>query len=149
MTRYLVIANQTIAEAPLADAIAARLRSGHCEFFIVVPATPPHEQLTWTEGGARSIAAHRLAEAISVLRACGASVDGDVGDPSPVVAAADALRRGPAYDEVIVSTFPPGASRWLKMDLPSRLARLSRLPVCHVIAAPKAAPVSGGSDPLP
>ena len=148
MTRYLVIANQTIAEAPLADAIAARLGSGDCEFFIVVPATPPHEQLTWTEGGARSIAAHRLAEAISVLRACVASVDGDVGDPSPVVAAADALRRGPAYDEVIVSTFPPGASRWLKMDLPSRLARLSRLPVCHVIAAPHAAPASGGSDLL-
>ena len=148
MARILVIANQTIAEAPLAEAIAARVRSGDCEFFIVVPATPPHEQLTWTEGGARSIAAHRLAEAISVLRACGASVDGDVGDPSPVVAAADALRRGPAYDEVIVSTFPPGASRWLKMDLPSRLARLSRLPVCHVIAAPHAAPASGGSDLL-
>jgi hypothetical protein len=149
MTRYLVIANQTMAEAPLADAIAARQRSGDCEFFIVVPATAPHELLTWTEGGARSIARRRLAEAIAVLRACGVSVDGEVGDPSPVVAAADALRRGPAYDEVIVSTFPPGMSRWLKMDLPSRLARLSRLPVCHVVAAPDTAPTSGGSGPLP
>jgi hypothetical protein len=115
----------------------------------VVPATPPREHVTWTEGNARSIARQRLAEAIRVLRACGASVDGEVGDASPVVAAADALRRAPAYDEVIASTFPPGMSRWLKMDLPSRLARLSRLPVCHVIAAPHPAPASGGSDPLP
>jgi hypothetical protein len=148
MVRYLVVANQTIAEAPLAEAIAARLRAGNCEFFIVVPATPPHELLTWTDGGARSIAKRRLAEAIAVLRACDASVDGEAGDPSPVVAAADALRRGPAYDEIIVSTFPPGVSRWLKMDLPSRLARMSRLPVCHLIASPYAAPASGGSDSL-
>jgi hypothetical protein len=41
MVRYLVVANQTVAEAPLAEAIAVRLRAGECEFFIVVPANAP------------------------------------------------------------------------------------------------------------
>lgn len=136
MRRYLVVANQTIAEVPLADAITARVEAGDCHFHIVVPATPPTDHLTWTEGAARAIAGRRLREAIDLLRECGVSVDGEVGDASPVVAAADALRRDPPYDEILVSTFPPGVSRWLRMDLPRRLERLFKIPVHHVIAAP-------------
>jgi hypothetical protein len=141
MKRYLVIANQTIAEQPLADAIAARAAAGPCHFHIVVPATPM-PGLTWTDGEALGLARRRLAAATAVLRAVGASVDGEVGEASPVVAAADALRSGDRYDEVIVSTFPPGASRWLRMDLPRRLERICQVPVHHVVA-PVAGPVPG------
>jgi hypothetical protein len=134
MSRYLVIANQTIAGRPLADVIEARLADGPCYFRIVVPATPAHG-LTWTDGEVLGVARRRLSAAIDALRALGAEVDGEVGDASPVVAAADVLRRGPPYDEIIVSTFPPGVSRWLKMDLPRRLERLFGVPVCHVVVA--------------
>ena len=134
MRRYLVIANQTIAERPLADAIGARLAAGPCHFHFLVPATPM-PGLTWTDGEALQLARSRLGTATALLCALGASADGEVGDASPVVAAADALRRDGAYDEVVVSTLPPGASRWLKMDLPRRLQRMTRIPVHHVIAS--------------
>jgi hypothetical protein len=132
MKRYLVIANQTIAEPSLAEAIAEKMAAGPCHFHIVVPATPV-PGFTWTDGAALGLARRRLDGAVALLRARGASVDGEVGDASPVVAAADVLRRA-AFDEIIVSTFPPGASRWLKMDLPRRLERLFNVPVHHVVA---------------
>jgi hypothetical protein len=37
-------------------------------------------------------------------------------------------------DEIILSTLAPGVSKWLKRDLPHRLARRFDLPVIHVIA---------------
>lgn len=46
------------------------------------------------------------------------------------------------FDEVIVSTLPPGASRWLRLDLLHRVERRFDLPVTHVVgeAAPSRAP---------
>lgn len=40
------------------------------------------------------------------------------------------------FDEVILSTLPPGVSRWLKQDLPHRLERHFDIPVTHVIGDP-------------
>ncbi len=37
-----------------------------------------------------------------------------------MLAIGDALR-DQLFDEIILSTLPPGLSRWLKMDLPSRV----------------------------
>jgi len=69
----------------------------------------------------------------------GVPASGEVGDENPMLAAGDALRRQP-FDEIIVSTLPPGASRWMKRDLPNRLLRKYGLPVAHLTAAPE--PVS-------
>lgn len=41
---------------------------------------------------------------------------------------------GRADGEVIVSTLPAGISRWLKLDLASRIARMSDVPVTTVEA---------------
>jgi hypothetical protein len=40
------------------------------------------------------------------------------------------------FDEIILSTLPPGISRWLSMDLPHRVRRKTNVPLA-VIAAPK------------
>ena len=65
--------------------------AGPCDFYLVVPATAPKEHLTWTEGEARTIAARRLARARPATSG-GVTVDGEVGDASPILAVDDALR---------------------------------------------------------
>ena len=68
--------------------------------------------------------------------AAGASVDGMVGDPSPMNAIQDAINiRG--FDEVIISTLPARVSKWLKLDLPSKVTGLG-LPVTTVTAQERA-----------
>jgi GABA permease len=133
MRRYLVVANQTLMSEELRAAVRERLGTPPCRFHVVVPATPPRELLSWTEGAALHIARARLEEALSWMHAEGAISTGSIGDADPVLAAIDALPRD-QFDEIVVSTFPPGVSRWIRQDLPHRLARRTELPVCHVVA---------------
>lgn len=135
MPAYLIVANQTLGGAELIDHVRGRLETGACSFHLVVPATPPKEHLTWTEGEAHAIAEHRLAEGIDRLRSLGADVDGEVGDASPMLAVDDALRSH-TVDGIIVTTLPMGLSRWLKLSLPDRLARKYDLPVSHIVVEP-------------
>jgi hypothetical protein len=51
------------------------------------------------------------------LREMGATADGAVGDPNPMVAIERAVAEQ-QFDEIILSTLPLGISRWLAMDLP-------------------------------
>lgn len=132
MHHYLVVANQTLVGEPLVAKVGELMAAGPCRFFLVVPATHPHHHVMWTEGDATAIARRRLDEALACLRAMGADVDGDVGDERPVDAVGDAIRAGPPFDAIILSTLPPGASRWLHQDLPHRLARTFELPIVHV-----------------
>lgn len=78
-------------------------------------------------------AQRRLDLMTSRIRATGAQVDGELGVADPVEATRDALRREPV-DEVIVSTLPSGLSRWMKLDLPSRVAEMTDVPVTTVEA---------------
>jgi len=65
--------------------------------------------------------------------AAGAPVEGIVGDPDPMAAVQDAINlRG--FDEIIISTLSPRVSRWLKLDLPSKVSGLG-LPVNTVTPA--------------
>ncbi|MFP5319850.1 MAG: hypothetical protein ACLGI2_16350 [Acidimicrobiia bacterium] len=136
MRRYLVVANQTLGGQPLVDKVRALMAEGPCQFHLVVPATHPHEHLTWTEGGAAAIARRRLDEALAALRALGADVDGEVGDERPVDAVGDAIRAGPPFDAILLSTLPPGLSRWLGQDLPHRLQRRYSLPIVQLTGSP-------------
>ncbi len=136
MRRYLVVANQTLCGRPLVDKVRELMAEGPCQFHLVVPATHPHEHLTWTEGGATAIARHRLEEALFELRALGADVGGEVGDERPVDAVGDALRASLGFDAILLSTLPPGLSRWLGQDLPHRLERAFSLPVVQVTGTP-------------
>jgi hypothetical protein len=118
----------------LRAAVRERLGSPPCRFHVVVPATPPREQMAWTEGAARQIARERLEAALAWLHAEGAITTGSIGDADPVLAILDALPRDD-FDEIVVSTLPPGLSRWIRQDLAHRLARRTEIPVCHVAAS--------------
>ena len=131
-TRVLVVAHKTAATPPLLDAVRARAARGPCTFTLLVPNTThglhkvvdPEDQ---GGGEARAV----LDRALPLLsEAAGAPVDGIIGDADPMAAVQDALNlRG--FDEVIVSTLSPRVSRWLKLDLPSKVAGMG-LPVSTV-----------------
>ena len=142
MRRYLVVANQTLGGEHLIERVREYMAKGPCRFHIVVPATPRAEQLTWTEGQATAIAQDRLDRALARFHGLGAEADGGVGDKNPILAIEDALRHG-EFDEIILSTLPPGVSRWLKLDLPSRVAGHFLLPVTHLVAEPEPASRNG------
>jgi len=138
MRSYLVVANQTLGGEHLMARVRQSLAEGPCRYHIVVPATPQGEMLTWTEGKSAATAQARLDRALARFRKLGAEADGEVGDKNPILAIEDALRHG-AFDEIILSTLPPGISRWLKLDLPSRVAARFNLPVTHLVVETEAA----------
>lgn len=135
MRRYLVVANRTLGGEHLVATVRALARREPCRFHLLVPATPPSDHM-WTEGEAQKIARHRLEEGLARFRALGIEVDGEIGDANPILAIEDVLRSTP-FDEIILSTLPPGLSRWLKLDLPHRVEAAFGLPVTHVIAKPE------------
>jgi hypothetical protein len=135
--RYLVVANQTLGGRQLLDRVRECLDEGSCSFQIVVPATAPADHAVWTEGEAVALAQERLDAALTAFRDLGAVADGEVGDPSPMEAIRDALR-DQEFDGIILSTLPPGISRWLGQDLPSRAEKEFDLPVTHVIGEAEA-----------
>lgn len=131
MRSYLVVANQTLAGERLEAKIRECLGAGPCTFHLVVPATPPQDHATWVEGEARALARERLGAALTRFRELGARVEGEVGDARPLGAIGDVVRHMDV-DEIILSTLHPGASRWLRMDLPHRVERQFGLPVTVV-----------------
>lgn len=133
MRRFLVVANQTLAGHHLLKHVRERLAAGPCWFFVLVPATPIDAQLVPGDGEADVLARRRLEGALARFRAEGASAVGAVGDPNPLRAITEALRQE-SFDEIVLSTLPPGTSRWLMDDLPTRLARATRLPVTHLVS---------------
>ncbi|MFZ5482120.1 MAG: hypothetical protein ACOZNI_35495 [Myxococcota bacterium] len=138
MRRILVVANQTLFGEPLRDAIREELdRGGPAIVTVLVPAVDAHPgALVWDEHRSWGDAEARMKESVAELSKLGVAVEGRVGGHDALAASLDALRGMPDYDVVIVSTLPPGLSRWLGMDLPTRLHRLTGLRVRHVVGEP-------------
>ena len=79
------------------------------------------------------MATRRLNAALTSLGELGADATGEVGDSSPLRAIADVLLREP-FDEIILSTLPPGPSRWLRQDVVHRVRRTFAVPCTHLVA---------------
>jgi hypothetical protein len=135
--RYLIVANQTLAADELMDKVRQLCAEGPSTFHVVVPKTHAKDHAFYTEGGDHALAEKRLEAALERFRAVGAEADGEVGDNSPFLAVRDCILADASYDGVILSTLPPGISRWLKQDLPHRLERTFGLPVTHLTGQPE------------
>jgi hypothetical protein len=132
MRRHVVVGSQTLLSARLLRELRARQAEAPCQFHVIVPAANPHVHAFWTEGEARAVARERLDTALEHFHAEGVDADGSVGDANPADAVADLLLHD-RFDSVIVSTLPPGLSRWIHQDLPRRIERRVALPVRHVV----------------
>jgi hypothetical protein len=130
----LVVANVTAGSDELLECLRDRADQGACRFTLVMPASGAEARV-------------RLEEALEGMRAAGLdNVEGRVGDPDPVVAVMD-IWDPMKFDEIIVSTLPTGSSRWLGLDLPHRLEKLTSVPVRHVVSRPAAEEVPTGPPP--
>jgi GABA permease len=131
--RHLIVANQTVMSSELLAVLHSRAEAEPSSFHIVLPMR--HPPGAWSVGSAHATAHARLDQALEMLRADGLEVTGEVGDANPVAAAGDALLGDPGFDEVIVSTLPPGASYWIGQGVPHRIAHEHPgVPVTHVAA---------------
>lgn len=120
-THVLVVANQTVDAPALRTALEERARSGPIHVTLLVPV--PYS--------ARDQARTRIDAAIRGLNDAGISASSMLGHEDPIVAVQEAWNPG-LYDEIVVSTLSAGASRWLQVDLPHRIAKLTDCSVKHV-----------------
>jgi hypothetical protein len=136
-THLLVVANRTVDSPELLAAIKERNALGPVHATMLVPAA-------YSE---RAQAERRLQSAVASLSGDGIPAEGILGDADPIVAVQEAWDPG-RFDEVVVSTLTEGTSRWLQIDLPHRVARLTDCQVKHV-AVPEHRPEEHRVTPPP
>lgn len=161
--RCLIVANQTLGGAALDGALKECMDRGLSRFYVVVPRTRvEHEAIGWAGGfglgegaspeavrvameeharrqeaksdEAQERAQERLDLMLAKIDGLGGQADGEVSHEEPLEAIETVLKREPDLSEIIVSTLPAGLSRWLKMDLPNRVTRITDLPVTTIEA---------------
>ncbi len=119
----LVVANRTADSPELLDALRERAARGPVRFTLLTPASTGREA---TE--------RQLKAALELMRAAGLDVSGRVGNRDPLSAVDDVWDPG-EFDEVIVSTLPAQTSKWLSINLPQRVTKLTDAIVTHVVAS--------------
>jgi nucleotide-binding universal stress UspA family protein len=125
-TRVLAVANVTAESEELLAELLLRTERGAVQVTLLVPVTG---------GQTRADAEQRLEAALERMREAGMKATGRVIRGEPAGAVMDVWRPGD-FDEIVVSTLPTGASKWLQVDLPHRLERLTNALVTHVVAEP-------------
>lgn len=150
--RYLIVANQTLAGETIPRLVSERAALGPSEFHLLVPATRSKETQRLMTGVADPMSGYTVVapEDLSVARARDRDqaeqrlstflvrlaehrdkLTSEVGGHDPFAAIANVMERS-SFDEIIISTLPNSVSRWLKMDLPSRVERAFSIPVVVV-----------------
>lgn len=150
--RSLIVANETLAGDRIPALVEQRMANGPSEFHILVPATRSREtrRLTAVAGDPlsgyavvdavgldeaiardRAEAEERLATFTAKLSGLEASFTSEVGGPDPFLAIAQVMERA-SFDDIIISTLPSSVSRWLRIDLPSRVKRAFPIPVTTI-----------------
>jgi hypothetical protein len=124
-TNVLVVANETLLDDRLLDAVQARAERSRASFLIVAP--------QGDKTGPYSEAEKRVRRALTELRGRGVDAHGQVAHPDPYTAAMHATN-DERIDEIIVSTFPGQKSGWLRRDLVERLRKDTGLPIEHVVS---------------
>ena len=138
MSRYLVVAHQTATSPELLQRLTELAADDpQAAFTLLVPATPVAQLLVPYMGRAesREIAEKRAGEARALFESKGLNVVRTVvGHNSPLRAIEDELRGRPGQcDAIVLSTLPPGISRWLRLDVYNQAERKFNLPVIRVV----------------
>jgi biopolymer transport protein ExbD len=122
-TETLVVANQTVETQQLFDVLKRKAAEGPHRFVVIMPQG---------EGGGGD-PYERLAHVLQHLEDEGLDAVGQVVHPDPFTAIQNAVRYYPV-DDIIISTFEPERSGWLRSDLVERVKNATHKPVEHVVA---------------
>jgi hypothetical protein len=147
MGSYLLVAHQTAESEELLSAARDLHREDPtARFVMLVPATPVAHMLVWEEGETREVARRAAHSAKERLQEHGLEVvEAAIGDADPVHAIGDELRKSRRrFSAIVLSTLPAGVSRWLGLDVVSRVRRhYAAMRVIHVVSkAPASVTVS-------
>lgn len=140
--RFLVVANQTLGGEALTAKLHELTAGVRCAVRLLVPVIDtagsnqsgfPAIDLFSSDRHsiARLLAEGRLKHELERLRGLGVEAAGEVVDADPVNRIMEVLGEED-LDGIVVSTLPRRMSRWLVMDVPHRIGRLSDVPVTHV-----------------
>lgn len=140
--RFLVVANQTIGGESLTEKLDQLTAGERCAVRVLAPVTDvsgpnqaefPTMALFSSDSHsiARVLAEGRLKLELERLRGLGVEAAGEVVDADPVHRVRELLKEQ-QWDGIVVSTLPRRLSRWLTLDLPHRISRISDVPVTHV-----------------
>jgi hypothetical protein len=127
----LVVANQTVEDQHLLDLLKERAADGRHRFVLIMPQGE----------GAEGDPYERLAHVLRKLEESGVDAVGQVVHPDPFTAIQNAVRYYPV-DEIIISTFEPERSGWLRADLVERVKGATGKPVEHVVAGRSTSPTA-------
>ena len=125
----IVLANETVVGKPLLERIRERAARGAASFLIISPQSDPTK-------ASHPEAERRLRRAVGELRSESIDAHGQVAHPDPFTAAMEAIGQE-RVDEIIVSTFAPSRSPWMRKNLVQRLHEETKLPVEHVVFQPE------------
>jgi hypothetical protein len=128
----LVIANETVIGDPLLARIRERAARSPANFLIISPQSDPNQ-------GQHPEAERRLRRALAILRSEGIDAHGQVAHPDPYTAGMQAVH-DERTNEIIVSTFAPERSPWVRKNLVQRLHKDTGLPVEHVVLQEEVTP---------
>jgi uncharacterized membrane-anchored protein len=134
--QVLIVAHRTAATPALLDAIRRRAAAGAASFHLLVPNPAEHAEITDSERHRRhEEGEHVLELALPLIEeAAGRPTEGSVSVRHDPLDAIEELLHDGEFHEVIISTLPHHISRWLRTNLPHRVAHLG-LPVTTVTAA--------------
>ena len=136
--RVVVLANQTMAESELHEALEGIVGSQEAQYFVVVPANPVDTGQADKEGAAfvwqatAEAAQRRLDLTLEELQSRGLTVEGELGDYRPLVALDKAMREF-RPDHVVIATQPEDRSTWLRHGVVADARERYDVTIQHVV----------------
>ncbi len=143
--KIVVLANRTMQEDELHEALERIRGSDEATYRVVVPVNPVDTGQADREGAAfvwqatAEAAQERLDRTLADLRGRGLTVEGELGDYRPLVALDQAMHTfGP--DHVVIATQPEDVGTWVRRGVVADARERYDVPVQHVVVH---APVPG------
>jgi GABA permease len=131
--RVLVVVDQPCTAPELCASVRAHVGTDPTEALVIAPAHGgPETQWYVDEDAARADATHRLRACVACLIRDGIRASGQLSDPEPVQAIADALHDFPA-DEILLISARQRPSSWLRQNAIDRARHAFEQPVEHVV----------------